>query len=108
MLTLCISPQGVMHSDLCGGSIIARTFCEILSKLPNDMTLLLDNTRIHHASKCLTKLGLPTVAELARSKWFKLKFVPAYAPHLNPVEFTFNTVRDLLRRKQAWAKDRLE
>ena len=47
------------------------------------------------------------MAELAESKSISLKYIPAYAPHLNTVEFTFNSVRNLLRRKEAWTVDKL-
>ena len=30
-----------------------------------------------------------------------------YAPYLNPVEFTFITFRNLLRRKEAWSEQKL-
>lgn len=69
---------------------------------------MLDNARIHHASKCLSAKGLPTVKELAASKSISMKYIPAYAPHLNPVENNFNTVRTLLRRKEAWTLHKLD
>ena len=108
MLTLCVGPTGVLHWDLRSGSITAEVFCEILKELPDGITLMLDNARIHHASKSLTAKGLPTVQELAASKSVSLKHIPAYAPHLNPVEYNFNTVRNLLRRKEAWTLDKLK
>ena len=46
----------------------AKAFCDVLAKLPNGVTILLDNARIHHAGKCLTAQGPPAVAELAESK----------------------------------------
>ena len=108
MLTLCVSPKGVLHWDLRSGSITAEVFCDTLKRLPDGLTLMLDNARIHYASKCLIAKGLPTVKELAASKSISLKYIPAYAPHLNPVEFNFNTVRNLLRRKEAWTLRKLE
>lgn len=106
-LLLCISPVGVLNWSLRSGTIDSEIFSQFLAKLPNDITVLLDNARIHHATKSLTAKGLPTVAELARSKNMTLKYTPPYAPHLNPVEFTFNTVRNLLKSKQAWTESRL-
>ena len=107
MLVLCICPIGVLYWSLRSGSIDSVVFSEVMAKLPNGMTLLLDNARVHHASKCLVEKGLPTIAELAASKSITLKFTPPYAPHLNPVEFTFNTVRQLLRRAKPWTETEL-
>lgn len=56
------------------------------------------------ASKCLVEKGLPTIAEVAASKSIALGYIPPYAPHLNPVEFCFNTVRLLLRRARPWTE----
>ena len=108
MITLCVSPTGIVFWDLRDGSVTAQTFCKVLQGLPNGLILMLDNARVHHATKCLSSKGLPTVAELAASKSISLKFIPAYAPHLNPVEYTFNTVRNLLRQKEAWTLPRLK
>lgn len=107
MLTLCVSPNGVLLWDLRDGSINGEVFIEILSRLPDGLILMLDNAPVHHASKSLSKKGLPTIAEVAKSKGIMLKYLPSYAPHLNPVEYTFNLVRNLLRRKQAWTEKRL-
>ena len=104
MLILSVCPVGVLHWTLRSGTINAEIFCNTLAKLPNGLTLILDNARIHHASKCLPEKGLPTVAELAESKSMDLKYTPPYAPHLNPVEFVFNTVRS---RKGAWTESSL-
>lgn len=84
MPVLCICPIGVAYWSLRNGSIDSVVFSEIMARLPNSITLLLDNARIHHASKCLVEKGLPTIAELATSKSIALKFTPPYAPHLNP------------------------
>ena len=82
-LLLCISPVGVLNWSLRSGTIDSEIFSQFSAKLPNDITVLLDNSRIHHATKALTAKGLPTVAELARSKTMTLKYTPPYAPHLN-------------------------
>ena len=107
MLTLCICPVGILYWSLRNGTMHAEAFCETLKRLPNGITLMLDNARTHHATKCRLAKGLPTVVELAASKSISLKFTPPYAPHLNPVEFTFNTIRNLLRRKEAWTEHKL-
>ena len=63
---------------------------------------------IIHASISLKDKGLPTIAERAEAKNITLKYTPAYAPHLNPVEFVFNTVRQLLRSREAWTEVKLQ
>ena len=83
MLTLCVCPVGILNWTLRSGSI-ASIFCQALSKSPEGITRLLDNARIHHATKCLTRKGLPTVAELAESKSISLKYIPAYFRILLP------------------------
>ena len=106
MLMLCISPIGVLYWTLRTGSINSEVFCDFLRKMPDGLTLMLDNAPIHHAKNCLKERGLPTVKEVADSKSITLEYIPAYAPHLNPVEHTFNTVRNLLRRKEAYSENK--
>ena len=106
-LLLCICPVGVLNWRLRSGTFDSIIFLDFLRQLPNGITLMLDNARIHHATKCLQDKGLPAVEELARSKSIDLMFTPPYAPHLNPVEYTFNTVRQLLRNQQAWTEAKL-
>ena len=56
MLTLCISCSGVIHWDSREGAITGKVFSEILRKLPDGLTLLLDNSPVHHAKKSLAKI----------------------------------------------------
>ena len=37
----------VLYWDLRSGTVTAETFCETLTKLPEGITLLLDNARVH-------------------------------------------------------------
>ena len=104
MLILCVTPVGVVYWSIRSGTFDSEAFCEVLKNLPNGLNLMLDNARIHHATKCLIAKGLPTVAEIAESKSINLRYTPAYAPHLNPVDFAFNTVKSLLRQKEAWTE----
>ena len=46
MLTLCISCSGVIHWDLREGAITGKVFSEILRKLPDGLTLMLDNSPV--------------------------------------------------------------
>ena len=102
-LLLCICPVGVLNWSLRSGTVDS----EFLGKLPIGITLLLDNARIHHATTSLRSLGLPTIAELALAKSITLKHAPPCTPHLNPVEYCFNTVRHFLRSQEAWTEAKL-
>lgn len=103
MLTLCVCPVGILYWTLRSGSIDRRR-----NILPGPLEV----ARRHHASarpgdEVLTRKGLPTVAEIAELKSISLKYIPAYAPHLNPVMFTINSMRNLLKRKEAWTVAKL-
>ena len=104
---LCVCPVGVLNWSLRSGTVDSKVFSDFLQKLPDGITLLLDNARVHHASRSLTNRGRPTVMELADSKTIVLKYAPPYAPHLNPVEFTFNSLRQIVRGCEAWTELKL-
>ena len=104
-LLLCVCPVGVLNWSLRSGTIDSVVFAEFLGKLPNGITLLLDNARIHHATTSLESMGPPT--ELAIAKSIIMKYAPPYAPHLNLVEYCFNTVRHFLRSQEAWTEAKL-
>lgn len=71
--------------------------------------LLLDNARIHHAVKKLKELGLLSIGELAIVKNVILKYLPPYAPQLNPAELCINFIRqNYTERKQPKTKEELE
>ena len=106
-LLLCVSPVGVLHWSLRSGTVDNVVFSDFLNRLPDGITLVLDNAKIHHATKSLIERDLPTVKQLAASKSITLKYTPPYAPHLNPVEFCFNTVRSELRKQKAWTEAKL-
>ena len=54
MVTLCISPIGVLYWNARTGSITAETFIGILKSLPDGLTLMLDNAPVHHANNTMT------------------------------------------------------
>ena len=99
-LLLCICPSGVVDYTLVEGSVNSSIFTLFVGNLRRGLTLLLDNVSTHRATKSLWKKRLPSVRESAESRSITLKFTPPYAPHLNPVEFCFNTVRSYINRKQ--------
>ena len=99
-LLLCVCPSGVLDYTLVEGSINSSLFTIFLSTLRPDLTLLLDNVSIHKATKSLWKKGLPSIRESAEARSITLKYTVPYAPHLNPVEFCFNTVRSFINRRE--------
>ena len=64
-------------------------------------------TTLVFTTRYLMDKGLPTVAELAQPKIIRLEYIPLYSPHLNPMEFNFNTVRALLKGQEAWTQNKL-
>ncbi|WP_322632540.1 IS630 family transposase [endosymbiont DhMRE of Dentiscutata heterogama] len=62
--------------------------------------LLLDNARIHHATDSCKKVKLSTIAELAKKKNIELKYLPGYAPKLNPVENCFSVIKSYYRQQR--------
>ena len=73
-LLLCVCPVGVLSWTLRIGTIDSIIFPDFLGKLPDGVTLLLDNARSHHATRCLMDKVLSTVAELAQSKSIRLEY----------------------------------
>lgn len=77
-LILCVCPIGVLNWSLRSGTVDSEVFSEFLGRLPDGITLMLDNARIHHASISLRNKGLSTIAEQADAKNITLKYIPAY------------------------------
>src|SRR3954469_19127029 len=74
-LILCVQnvkERGVVKWKLIKGGMKSKDFHEFISELellPNQKCyLLLDNLRVHHATKSCQKLGLSTIKELMESK----------------------------------------
>ena len=99
-LLLCISMTGVVKWQIYEGAVKAAGFIEFLGALPSGSKLVLDNCQIHKATNVLRKQNLPTVAEVAADRQIELKYLPPYAPKLNPVELCFNTIRTHINREQ--------
>lgn len=82
-LLMCISSAGVVFHRLYEGA--AQRFTEFLSQLPRGSTLVLDNAKSYHATNVLKRQKLPTVREVASEHGITMRYLPAYAPKLNPV-----------------------
>lgn len=99
-LVLCIAPTGVVNWRLIPGGLKGPDFLAFLGSLPSHVSICLDNASIHHASKQLRKVNLPTVSEAASARRQHLAYLPAYSPQLNPTELAFNVVRGSVTRCQ--------
>lgn len=106
-LLLCIGLNGVVHWQLYTGAVKAVDFIEFLQELPRGSRLVLDNCQIHRATNVLRRQGLPTVAETALEQDVELRYLPPYAPLLNPVELCFNAIRTQVNRERPRTKTEL-
>src|SRR5947209_5822133 len=69
--------------------------------------LIMDNLRIHKATKSCQRLKLSTIAELLASKNIEPIYLPSYTPELNPVEKKNNILKNDVRKEEARTKERL-
>lgn len=90
----------------------SENFHKFISNLefPNETKhhLLLDNLRVHHATKSCQKKGLSTIKELLTSKNIEPEYLPPYTPELNPVELCFNFLRQSTEKKKPRTFEELE
>ncbi|CAG8720983.1 7025_t:CDS:1, partial [Ambispora leptoticha] len=66
---------------------------------PNNSYILLDNAKIHHASKSLIKEKRLPIKELAVKKGIILKYLPARAPMIQPAELFINNIKGFIKSK---------
>ena len=99
-LLLCIGnweKDGVVHYQLIKGGAKVNNFHDFLEGINlfdnENYYLLLDNARIHYASRKRKELGLPTIEEQLSNKNIELTYLPPYTPQLNPTELCFNFLR---------------
>lgn len=98
-LLLSISTNKIDY-QLTKGSFNAKMFRSFLEcNISNNVNLILDNARIHHASAVLTQNNLKTIKETAKSKNINLMYLPPYSPYMNPVEYCFNIIKSYVRSK---------
>lgn len=69
--------------------------------------LLLDNASIHDAPKRRKELGLPSIQEQAIKKNMLLKYLPRYAPQMNPAELCINFIKGRIKSSQPRTEERL-
>ncbi|RIA89953.1 DDE superfamily endonuclease-domain-containing protein [Glomus cerebriforme] len=113
-LILCIqniSKNGVFGYELIEGGAKSKEFHRFLSKFDwkdKENFLLLDNARVHRATKSCEKLGLSTIRDLLVNKRIEPKHLPPYTPELNPTELCFNFLRQQIEKYKPRTKKDLE
>ena len=94
---VCISTTGVETICIKDGAYNAMDFIVFLTDLAHrnqgllngEVTLVMDNARIHHAVDVITFLDENRINYM---------FLPPYSPELNPIELFFGTVKAAHRR----------
>ncbi|CAG8600088.1 7574_t:CDS:2, partial [Ambispora gerdemannii] len=99
-LILCI--QNVKRNGVFGYELIES------GAKSKENYLMMDNARVHRATKSCQKLGLSTIRELLTSKRVEPKYLPPYTPELNPTELCFNFLRQQIEKHKPKAKRDLE
>jgi transposase len=112
-LILCIQNikgRGVVKRELIPRGMKSKDFHKFISELPIDKIhyLLLDNLKVHHATKSCQKEGLSTIKELLASKNIEPEYLPPYTPELNPVELCFNFLRQNTEKHKPRTFEELE
>ncbi|CAI2200494.1 14861_t:CDS:1, partial [Funneliformis geosporum] len=107
-----VNDRGVIKWELIKGGMKTEDFHKFISSLnlPTNQKcyLLLDNLKVHHATKSCQKLGLTTIKELLASKNIIPIFLPPYTPELNPVELIFNFLRQNTEKKKPRTTEELK
>ena len=103
---VCISTRGVVSIDIKDGAYDSVEFVAFLTELAwqnqgllrGDVTLVMDNARIHHAVD---------VTQFLNENRIRHIFLPPYSPELNPIELLFGAVKAEYR-KDGPAQTRVE
>lgn len=96
-----IGPDGTIEVFEIEGSFDAEKFCDCLKQLKKKypdkkFLIILDNARVHHAKKVNSWLN----HWKAGKNVMRFKFLPAYAPEINPVERFNNVAKNALKKDE--------
>ena len=96
-----IGPDGTIEVCEIEESFDAEKFCDCLKQLKKKYAekkflIILDNSRVHHAKKVNSWLN----HWKAGRNVMRFKFLPAYAPEINPVERFNNVVKTALKKDE--------
>ena len=92
-LLMCISSEGIVYYEIKNGSFKAPVFVDFLAALADhypevrngEVTLVMDNARIHHASDA---------QDCLRDNNINHVYLPPYSPELNPIERSLRFSKD--------------
>ncbi|EFP83471.1 uncharacterized protein PGTG_08657 [Puccinia graminis f. sp. tritici CRL 75-36-700-3] len=77
----------------------ADEFCLFLGSLgaclPNEAIIIMDNAPIHQGDRFEE-----VIKSLDASKSIKVEFLPPYSPFLNPIEYSFHSIKSYVRSKE--------
>lgn len=111
-LTQIAKGDNLIHWKLIEGAMKTQDFHKFLTDFnPPDNgkknVLIMDNLRIHKATKACERLKLSTIAELLASKGVEPIYLPSYTPELNPVEKKNNILKNDVRKDESRTKEKL-
>ena len=99
-----LKKNGAIHWKLVEGSVdwkVIYDFLEEINPIGDEKNILLmDNAKIHIASRKRKEAGLPSVKEQMAKKNIEVRYIVPYAPMLNPVELVFNLLRQQTEKQK--------
>jgi len=112
-LTQIAGEGKLIHRELIEGAMKTKDLHKFLTNFnpPNNgkkNVIIMDNLRVHKATKSCVNLKLSTIAELLSSKNVEIIFLPSYTPELNPIERFNHLLKGDVRSIEARTKERLE
>ena len=100
-----LSDDGFVYHELLNADntkakgVGADEFCLFLgslgARLPNDSIIIIDNAPIHRGDRFEE-----VKKSLQASKSISLEFLPPYSLFLNPIEYSFHSIKSFVRSKQ--------
>ena len=101
----CLSVKGFEYYKLLNADgtkakgVGADDFCLFLAslgdRLPRDSVIIIDNAPIHRGERFEA-----VTRSLDSSKSIKIEFLPPYSPFLNPIEYSFHSIKSYVRSKE--------
>src|SRR3954471_14348702 len=112
LLSQITNGENLIHWKLIEGGMKSKDFHQFLTDFnpPNNgkkNVLIMDNLRVHKATKSCQRLKLSTITELLASKNVETIFLPSYTPELNPIEKKNHLLKRDVRSEEARTKERL-
>lgn len=100
-----ISEEGYVYHELLnsdgtktkgvGAEEVSLFLMSLGSRLPRDSVIIMDNAPIHRGARFNEIKD-----ELQKSKGIKIEFLPPYSPFLNPIEYSFHSIKAYVHAKE--------